>query len=65
MLGGGIGPWELGIIFAIVLVIFGGGKLAGLGKSLGQGIREFKHALTHDEEEEPTSEDNPPAKESE
>jgi len=57
----GIGPWELGIVLTIVLVIFGGGKLMGVGKSLGQGIREFKQALTSSEEDEPTSDDNPPA----
>lgn len=37
---------ELVIIFAIVLVLFGGGKLAGVGKSLGTAISEFKGALT-------------------
>jgi sec-independent protein translocase protein TatA len=55
MLGGGLGPWELIAILAIVLVIFGGGKLAGVGKSLGQGIREFKHAVTGAEAEEKDS----------
>ncbi len=52
----GIGPWELVAILAIVLVIFGGGKLAGVGKSLGQGIREFKQAITGADEEETTVE---------
>lgn len=40
------GMGELVIIFAIVLVLFGGGKLAGVGKSLGTAISEFKGALT-------------------
>ena len=48
------------IVLAIVLVIFGGGKLAGVGKSLGQGIREFKQAITGAEEEETAPDDNPP-----
>lgn len=39
------GMGELLIIFAIVLVVFGGGKLAGVGKSLGSAISEFKNAL--------------------
>jgi len=56
----GIGGWEMVIVLAIVLVIFGGGKLAGVGKSLGQGIREFKQAITGAEEEETTPDDNPP-----
>ena len=51
----GIGPWELVAVLAIVLVIFGGGKIASVGKSLGQGIREFKDGLTGADEEEPSS----------
>lgn len=39
------GPTELIIIMAIILLIFGGSKLPGLAKGLGQGIREFKKAL--------------------
>ncbi|HOC70806.1 MAG: Sec-independent protein translocase protein TatA [Candidatus Hydrogenedentes bacterium ADurb.Bin101] len=46
------GLGELLIIFAIVLVLFGGGKLAGVGKSLGTAISEFKSALG-DEKKEP------------
>jgi len=42
------------IVLVIVLVLFGGGKIAGLGKSIGQGIREFKSAIK-DEKEEPGS----------
>ncbi len=42
-------PVEVGMIVALIALLFGGSKLAGLGKGLGQGIREFKNA-THDEE---------------
>lgn len=37
-----LGPTELLIILAIVLLLFGGARLAGLGKSTGRAIREFK-----------------------
>ena len=37
-----LGPTELIIILVIVLVLFGGTRLAGLGKSSGRAIREFK-----------------------
>lgn len=37
-----IGPTEMIIILVIVLVLFGGARLAGLGKSTGRAIREFK-----------------------
>lgn len=39
-----IGPTELVIIFAIVLLIFGPSKLPQIGKSIGKGIREFRSA---------------------
>jgi sec-independent protein translocase protein TatA len=42
---GKIGIPELLIVFAIAMLIFGPSKLAGLGKSLGEGIRGFKSAL--------------------
>jgi sec-independent protein translocase protein TatA len=42
----GIGPLELLIVLAIVLVIFGPKRLPGLGRSLGAGMREFKDAIT-------------------
>ncbi len=49
MFGGKIGVPELLILLAIGLLIFGPSKLAGLGKSLGEGIRGFKSALNdHD-----------------
>ncbi len=49
MFGGKIGVPELLIVLAIGLLVFGPSKLAGLGKSLGEGIRGFKSALNdHD-----------------
>jgi sec-independent protein translocase protein TatA len=47
------GPTELIILLVIVLVIFGGGKLAGIGKSLGTAISEFKDAVTTKDETKP------------
>ena len=48
---GGLGAPELMIILAIVVVLFGAGKLAGLGRDLGQGIKEFRKASRDPEEE--------------
>ncbi len=39
-----IGPWELIAILAVVLIIFGPGKLPDVGKSLGRTIKEFRKA---------------------
>ncbi len=49
---GGLGAPELMIILVIVVVLFGSTKLAGIGSSLGQGIREFRKATKDPEEEE-------------
>ena len=38
------GPTELIIILVIVVLLFGGRKIPGLMKGLGNGIREFKNA---------------------
>jgi len=42
---GPIGIPELLIIFAIILIVFGANRMAGLGKGLGQAIRGFKDEM--------------------
>jgi sec-independent protein translocase protein TatA len=37
-----LGGWEIAIIAVVVLVLFGGTKLANIGKNAGKAIREFK-----------------------
>ncbi len=44
MLAGMIGGWELVLILAVVLILFGAKKLPELAKGLGTGIKEFKKA---------------------
>lgn len=46
------GPTELIIILAIVLVIFGPKKLPGMGKAIGQSIRELKKATEGKDEDQ-------------
>jgi sec-independent protein translocase protein TatA len=51
---GDIGFPELIVILVIALVLFGGGKLPEVGRSIGQAIREFKKGMrevTADSEE--------------
>jgi sec-independent protein translocase protein TatA len=38
-------PTDIIIIALVFVVLFGGSKLAGLGKGLGESIRNFKGAL--------------------
>jgi len=44
-----LGPWELIIILAIVLLIFGGRKIPEIARGLGEGIRNFKDSMRSDE----------------
>ena len=46
---GGIGVPELLVIFAVVLLVFGPGKLPDVGRSIGEAIRGFKKALNEPE----------------
>ena len=45
---GDIGVPELLIILPIALICFGPSRLAGLGKSLGHGIRSFRESVRDD-----------------
>lgn len=49
---GVIGPWQIVLIVAIVLLLFGGKKIPELMKGLGQGINEFKKAKNDINKEE-------------
>jgi sec-independent protein translocase protein TatA len=42
---GVIGPWQIVLIVAIVILMFGGKKIPELMKGIGKGIREFKDGL--------------------
>lgn len=54
MFAGMIGGWEMVLILAVVLVLFGAKKLPELAKGLGTGIKEFKKA-TRDVQDELSS----------
>lgn len=49
---GNIGPGELLIIGLIALLLFGAGRIADIGKGLGQGISNFKKGLREADDED-------------
>lgn len=42
------GIWELVIIFFIVLLVFGAGKIPKIARDIGGGIKEFKKSISGD-----------------
>ena len=46
LIAGIFGGWEIVLILAVVLILFGAKKLPELAKGLGQGIKEFKKATS-------------------
>ena len=44
-----LGTSELLLILALAILLFGGSRLAGVGKSLGRGIKEFREEMKSDD----------------
>jgi len=42
---GQFGPWQVVLIIAVVLLLFGGRKIPELMRGLGRGIKEFKDGV--------------------
>lgn len=53
---GPFGTMELIIILAIVLIIFGVGKVPQIGGAIGKGIREFRRSVSGDTEPQESNE---------
>ena len=47
---GMIGPWQIVLIVAIVLLLFGGKKIPQLMRGLGSGVKEFKDGMKEGEQ---------------
>lgn len=45
-----LGMGELMIIFLIIIVLFGATRLPQIGRGLGEGIRNFKKGIKHDDD---------------
>jgi len=52
----GISPWQLLIILAIVLVLFGAKRLRNVGSDLGAAIKGFRTAMKEEDEPEKSGE---------
>ncbi len=46
-----VGPWEIMLLLFLALLLFGAKRLPEIGRSVGQGMREFKDSVTNHTEE--------------
>ena len=53
MYSGLLSPTHLIIVVLIIVLLFGAKRLPELGRSLGQGVKEFKEGLSTTKEEAP------------
>ncbi len=58
---GWISPWELLILLAFVLLLFGPKRLPEMGRSLGKGMREFKDSISGKDDDKDEPAELPPA----
>ena len=45
---GAIGPWQIALIIALAVLLFGGKKIPELMRGVGRGMKEFKDAVNKD-----------------
>jgi sec-independent protein translocase protein TatA len=48
-----VGPWEIILILLLALLLFGAKRLPEIGRSVGQGMREFKDSVSGGSKGEP------------
>jgi sec-independent protein translocase protein TatA len=54
-------PLHLALLLVILLLVFGARRLPELGRSLGEGMRGFKDAISGESRDEPARLEAPPA----
>ncbi|MBX7149826.1 twin-arginine translocase TatA/TatE family subunit [bacterium] len=52
-----LGPWEIVLIVAVVIIIFGPKRLPELGKGIGQFFKNFKNGISGNDDK---NDQNPP-----
>ena len=55
-----IGPWEIGLILVILLMLFGVGKLPQVGGAVGKGLRAFRKGQRGEDLEDEKAEEEAP-----
>jgi sec-independent protein translocase protein TatA len=60
---GNIGVTEILLIALVALLLFGAGRIADIGKGMGQGIKNFKQGLKEANELDEDKKEKPPVTE--
>jgi sec-independent protein translocase protein TatA len=42
-----VGPWEIVLLLFLAMLLFGAKRLPEIGRSVGQGMREFKNSVSN------------------
>ncbi|HZK94859.1 MAG TPA: twin-arginine translocase TatA/TatE family subunit [Prolixibacteraceae bacterium] len=50
IIAGVVGPWQIVLIVAVALLMFGGKKIPELMGGIGKGMKEFKKAIKEEDE---------------
>ena len=50
IIAGVVGPWQIVLIVAVALLMFGGKKIPELMSGIGKGMKDFKKAIKEDDE---------------
>ena len=56
-----VGPAELLIVLAVLLLVFGASRIPKLARSLGKSAKEFKKGLNEDSDDQEPEEENAPS----
>lgn len=59
---GKLGPWEIGLVVLIILIVFGAGKLPQVGSAIGKGLRAFRKGQSGEDYSEDKEEEEPKPK---
>lgn len=59
---GKLGPWEIGLVVLIILIVFGAGKLPQVGSAIGKGLRAFRKGQSGEDYSEDEEEEEPKPK---
>lgn len=57
VIAGAVGPWQIILIVALIVLFFGGRKIPELMRGLGKGVGEFKKGMKEGNQED-NEEDN-------